>query len=56
MTTADFYKAVFIINGDSFNGMEQYETMPYSKFIDLVTTYNNLSSERAAAIDSAKKR
>ena len=44
-----------MLNGDSFNNLEQYEQMPFTKFLDLLHTYNNLQSKRQAAIEKARK-
>jgi hypothetical protein len=33
LTNDDFCRAVYAINNSSFNGLEQYETMPISKFL-----------------------
>jgi hypothetical protein len=45
----------FVLNGDSFNGLEQYEQMPFTKFMDLLHVYNKLQSKRQAAIEQARK-
>lgn len=52
MTEEAFLRGCYLINGNSFNGLAAYETMPMRKWIQLVEIHNEAVEERQKEFDN----
>ena len=43
----EFLKICFVLNGDSFNNLSQYESMPLKKFLLLVECLREIQEDRS---------
>jgi len=46
----EFLKICFVLNGDSFNSLSQYEEMPLKKFVMLVECFSEIQEDRKPGI------
>ena len=46
----EFLKICFVLNGDSFNDLSQYESMPLRKFVMLVECFSEIQDDRKPGI------